>query len=206
MYHRHTASSSGSAPSPYQFQRARSMGSRPQSNLNRSYDDGASNQFQNNAVNTSYSSLPDTDENYYGKNGTINASFSSDYDNKYRKQNSNTGRMPLQSFLLWRVLPCLVLILLPWIPNQFTRHQIRLKKHILETVVQEQKNMVKKLDETSEKIKNLKIEVDQLHKDNELSYQELKQNGKTPENLAAGDKSVTSTSTITDMESEDGQE
>ena len=111
--------------------------------------------------------------------------------------------MPLQSFLLWRVLPCLVLIILPWIPNQFTKHQIRLKRHILDTVVQEQKNMVKKLDETTEKIKNLKIEVDQLHKDNELSYQELKQNGKTPENLAAGDESVTTTSSITDMESDE---
>lgn len=63
--------------------------------------------------------------------------------------------------------------------------------------------MVKKLDETTEKIKNLKIEVDQLHKDNELSYQELKQNGKTPENLAAGDESVTTTSSITDMESDE---
>ncbi len=63
--------------------------------------------------------------------------------------------------------------------------------------------MVKKLDETTEKIKNLKIEVDQLHKDNELSYQELQQNGKTPENLAAGDESITTTSKITDMESEE---
>ena len=111
--------------------------------------------------------------------------------------------MPLQSFLVWRLLPFLVLILLPWIPNQFMRSQMRSKKLALETVMQKQKDMVKQLDETTEKIKNLKKEIDNLHKDNELSYQELKQNGKNPGNLAAGDSSVTAASSITDMESEE---
>ncbi len=111
--------------------------------------------------------------------------------------------MPLQSLLVWRLLPFLVLILLPWIPNQFMQSQMRSKKLALETVMQEQKDMVKQLDETTEKIKNLKKEIDNLHKDNELSYQELKQNGKNPGNLASGDSSVTATSSITDMESEE---
>ena len=201
MYQRRSSSSSGSAPpqhhqQPYQFQRARSMGARPQSNLNRSYDGGNNSQFNSNARNTSYSSLPDVDENYYGKSA-------SDADNKYHKRSNNTGSMPLQSFLLWRVVPCLVLILLPWIPNQFVRNQVKSKKLALETIVQEQKDMVKKLDETTEKIKHLKREVEDLHRDNEFSYQELKNNGKTPENLAAGDESVTTASSITDMESEE---
>ena len=152
--------------------------------------------------NTSFSSLPDADENYYGQSGS-NSNFGSDHDDKYQKRSSNTGSMPLQSFLLWRVIPCLVLVLLPWIPNQFVRNQVRSKKLVLETIVQEQKDMVKKLDETTEKIKNLKKEVEDLHKDNELSYQELKHNGKTPQNLAAGDESVTIASSITDIESEE---
>ncbi len=63
--------------------------------------------------------------------------------------------------------------------------------------------MVKELDQTTEKIKNLKREIESLHKDNELSYQELKHNGKNPGNLAAGDSSVTAASRITDMESDE---
>jgi len=97
----------------------------------------------------------------------------------------------------------LVLILLPWIPNQFMRSQVKSKKVALETVVQQQKDMVKQLDETTEKIKNLKKEIEDLHKDNELNYQELKYNGKNPGNLAAGDSAVTASSRITDMESDD---
>jgi septal ring factor EnvC (AmiA/AmiB activator) len=175
------------------------MGSRPQSHLKRNHD--SSNSDTNS--NTSYSSLPETDENYYENSDAIaNANGSSDYDNKYKKRSSNNS-MPLQSFLVWRVLPCLMMILLPWIPNQFVRNQVRSTKLAIDNIIREQKDMVENLDETTGKIKQLKQEVENLHKDNELSFQELKQNGKTPENLAAGDETVEGTSKITDMKSEE---
>jgi hypothetical protein len=219
MYHRHTTSSNGGATpqhhhQPYAFQRARSMGSRPPSHLKRSHDGSNSdansnNQFNKNNRNTSYSSLPETDEDYYeNSNAIANANAnggSDDYDNKYRKRSSNNkiASMTLQSFLVWRVLPCLVLILLPWIPNQFVRNQVRSSKRAIETIIREQKDMVENLDQTTEKIKQLKQDVENLHKDNELSFQELKQNGKSPENLAAGDETVEGSSSITDMESDE---
>ena len=186
------------------------MGTRPQPQSNKSYDrrssyenaNGNRNQFNNDSRSTSFSSQPNTEENCNG-NSNSNANGSSEYDNKYQKRSNNTGSMPLHLFLVWRVLPCLVLILLPWIPNQFVRNQIRTKKLAIETIIQEQKDRVESLDETTQKIKEIKQEIESLHKDNELSFQELKQNGKTPENLAAGDEGIAGVSSITDMESEE---
>lgn len=182
------------------------MGTRPQSQLNRRSYDGSngntnSNQINNDMRNTSYSSLPDTNKKINPFNSDTNGS--SDYGDKYHKNRNSIGSMSVQAFLIWRVMPCLILILLPWIPNQFVRHQIRSKKHEIETLIQDQKDLVERLDTTHDKIKELKLEVEHLHKDNELSYQELKFNGKSPENLAAGDKEATGGSTITDMESEE---
>lgn len=212
MYQRHTTSSNGGAQpqqnqQQYQFQRARSLGTRPQSQLHRrsSYDGSNnntnSNQFNNNIGNSSYSSLPDTNKNSNPFHSDTDGS--SDYGDKYNKTRNRIGSMSVQAFLMWRILPCLVLILLPWIPNQFVRNQIRAKKAEIETIIQDQTDLVERLDKTHEKIKELKLEVENLHKDNELSYQELKFNGKTPENLAAGDKEATGGSSITDMESEE---
>jgi len=188
------------------------MGARPQSQFNKSYDrrssygnanaNGNRNQFNNDSRSTSFSSLPNTEENCNG-NSNSNANESSEYDNKYQKRSNNTGSMPLHLFLVWRVLPCLVLIMLPWIPNQFVRNQIRTKKLAIETIIQEQKDRVESLDETTQKIKEIKQEIESLHRDNELSFQELKQNGKTPGNLAAGDEGVAGVSSVTDMESEE---
>mmetsp|Transcript_2433 Transcript_2433/g.6525 ORF Transcript_2433/g.6525 Transcript_2433/m.6525 type:complete len:423 (+) Transcript_2433:211-1479(+) len=193
MYHRHSTSSTGSTGSgappqhhqqAYPFQRARSMGSRPTSQMNSSYDNNVSN-------NGSYSSFPDTDDNYYGKsNNSNNAHYRSgqaDSDCKYSKRNNNSY-VNMPAFIVWRVVPCLILMLLPWIPNQFVRSQVKSKRIEIETIIQEQKELVKNLDATTSKINDLKEEVEILNKDNELSFQELRRNGKTPGNLAAGEE------------------
>lgn len=206
MYHRHsTSSNDGGTPcqQPYPFQRARSMEARrPQSQHKRIYDSNTY-RLNSNAMNTSSSSMPDTAKNYH--NNTSNSAKGSDeYDNtKYNKRNNNIGSMSLQSVLVWRIFPFLVLILVPWMPNQFTRYEVRAKKLALELVLEEQKDLVERLDKTTEKIRQLKQEVESLHKDNELSYQELKRNGKIPGNLAAGDEEVTGENSITNVESEE---
>lgn len=194
MYHRqHSTSSNGSTgsgapPQHHQqsldpFQRSKSMGLQPPSHSSISYDNTVGN-------NTSYSSLPDVDGNQYGKSNNRNNSHSSDYDNKYNKRgNKNSGSgMNTVAFVVWRIAPFLVLILLPWIPNQFVRSKVKSKRLELETIIQEQKEMVENLDLTTDKIKDLKREVEFLYRDNELSFQELKRNGKTPANLAAGEE------------------
>jgi len=73
---------------------------------------------------------------------------------------------------------------------------------VIETIIQEQKGLVESLDETTQKIKELKQDVEISHKDNELSFQELKRNGKNPGNLAAGEI-VTGASRITNMDTEE---
>lgn len=154
-------------------------------------------------------------ENYYNGNNSAHGSNSPndddyDFDNKYSKQsNIYKGGMNVQAFIVWRILPCVVLTLLPWVPNLFfLRSEMRLKKLALETIIKEQKDIVESLDETTESIKELKRDVEFLNKDNELSFQELKRNGKSPENLAAGgvggDKAYGG-GTIADMESEEYQ-
>ena len=177
------------------------MTSKPQSQLNRSHHGftGSTNTNRFND-NESYSSKLGTEDNNYS-NGSF--SGSNDYDNKYQKRSNKYGSMPLQSFLVWRILPCLLLVLIPWVPNQFVRNQVKSKKLSIDTIIQEQKDLVKSLDETTENIKELKHEVENLYKDNDLSYQELRHHGKTPENIAAGDKLVTEGSSVTDMESEE---
>tara|TARA_B110001450_G_C17556197_1_gene454755 strand:+ start:184 stop:717 length:534 start_codon:yes stop_codon:yes gene_type:complete len=64
----------------------------------------------------------------------------------------------------------------------------------IEAIINEQKKLVTNLDETTAKVKELKLDIEMITKDNELSYQELrrnsnyntKNNGKnTKENLAA---------------------
>jgi hypothetical protein len=208
MYHRHSTSSTGGAPpqhhqQPYSFQRAQSVGARPQSQFRRSFENSSnhanSSHFNPNVSDTSYSSLP----NYGKRNSFSNAQESSEYDTKYRKRSNNAGSMSLESFLLWRVLPCLVLILLPWVPTHFARRQVRSKKLAIDFIIQDQKELVEKLDDRTAKIKELKLDLESLHRDNELSFQELKMNGKSPENLAAGDKGVTGETTVTNMESDE---
>ena len=208
MYHRHSTSSNGGGSSsqhnqqPYPFQRSRSVSAKPQSQLKKNHESN-SYQLASETIDTSFSSYPDTDNNYYGNKDNSNADWLGVYENKYNKRSNNIGSMSLQSFLFWRIFPVLLLIILPWIPNQFTRYEVRSKRLALEFVVQEQKDLVERLDRTTEKIKELKQEVENLHRDNELSYQELKLNGKTPKNLAADDKDIQGETSITDMESEE---
>jgi len=138
--------------------------------------------------NISFSSLPDVDNNYYNNNHDVGYD-----DDKYNKR--NTTYMSNTSFFIWRILPfVVVLVTTPWVPCYYVRKIVQSKRLQIEAIINEQKKLVTNLDETTAKVKELKLDIEMITKDNELSYQELrrnsnyntKNNGKnTKENLAA---------------------
>jgi hypothetical protein len=69
-------------------------------------------------------------------------------------------------------------LFLPWIPHQRTRWQIKARKGKIDQLILEQKELVQKLDDTTESIRSLKKEIEILTKDNELSFQEIHRSGK----------------------------
>jgi dsDNA-specific endonuclease/ATPase MutS2 len=69
-------------------------------------------------------------------------------------------------------------MMLPWIPCQRIRWQIAARKATISSLIQEQKDMVEKLDETTANIKELRKEIEILSKDNELSFQEIHRSGR----------------------------
>ena len=98
--------------------------------------------------------LEDSDDNKYGSKTLVN------------KQS-----------LYWRILPCFIMMLLPWIPSQRTSWQIQARKAAIDTIMLGQKDMVARLDETTSNMKELKKEIEILTKDNELSFREIHRNG-----------------------------
>jgi hypothetical protein len=84
----------------------------------------------------------------------------------------------MRDVLYWRILPCLILMVLPWIPLQMTRSTVLSKQKTIQSMMDEQKELVAQLDETTEKIRSLEKDVVILTKDNELNFQELDRSGK----------------------------
>jgi len=76
-------------------------------------------------------------------------------------------------------------VTIPWIPCCFVRKNVQSKKVEILTIIGEQKKLVTGLDETTAKIKEVKLDLEMITNDNELSYQEIRRNGNTPEILAA---------------------
>jgi hypothetical protein len=107
-----------------------------------------------------------------GHSFTVLGDHNDDYDDKYGKV------VVHRQVLFWRILPCLVIMLLPWIPCQQTRSQISSRKYAIALMLQEQKEMVDLLDETTAAIKELREDIEILSKDNELSFQQIHRNGK----------------------------
>ncbi|KAG7367580.1 cyclophilin type peptidyl-prolyl cis-trans isomerase [Nitzschia inconspicua] len=134
-------------------------------------------QFQRtNSVPTSGSSFFQESINNPSRNNNNDLSFlltTEYYDNdKYGKAVVN------KHVFCWRIVPCLVIMLLPWIPCQQTRWQIATRKANISSLIQEQKDLVDRLDETTANIKELRKEIEILSKDNELSFQEIHRNGR----------------------------
>ena len=169
MYRRHSASFIGSAetlsqqqPSPFQ-QRARSVGGggattpdqlqasfrsdqhRPTTMASAERRPSSQQISPNNISDTLSSSMSEVDENYYS-NGNR------DHDDKYHKRSNNSSKIHIQAFFFWRVLPCLAIMALPWIPCHSVRRRVQSKNVAIETVIREQKDLVADLDETTAKM------------------------------------------------------
>jgi len=152
MYHRR-ASASSVPPPPSPFQRTRSV---PTSGTSMFHESSTESPDQR---SLSFSIL-EQDEG----------------DGKYNRKTS--GRLLSKDVFYWRILPCLVLMVLPWIPCQRRYWQIKSRRATINTLLKEQKDMVQQLDDVTGSIQDLKKEIDVLTKDNELSYQEIYRNGK----------------------------
>jgi hypothetical protein len=84
-------------------------------------------------------------------------------------------------FNLWKVLPALILMILPWIPRQQTQWKIASQRAEIHALITEQHGFVKNLDTTTEQIRTLKHGVEVFTKENEASFQELHGGTTTPD-------------------------
>jgi hypothetical protein len=117
----------------------------------------------------------------------FNLDDGSNYD-KYGKERGHS--ISRQTLLYWRLLPCFIVLVLSWIPYQRTRWQVSSKRAIIETLIEEQKKSIQMLDETTERIRILRKDVEIITKDNELSFQEFHRSGGLPDSMTtpAGDE------------------
>jgi len=194
MYHRHSTSSTGSTEIPSRHKNKQQSYSfkRPSPTLIVDRRSSSSSQIdENNVSNISFSSFPDADENFYNKNDSTindynyNNNEYNDYDDKYYKRSGNNSYISNKAFFFRRILSFLILVTIPWIPCCFVRKHVQSKKVEILTTIGEQKKLVTGLDETTAKIKEVKLDLEMITNDNELSYQEIRRNGNTPEILAA---------------------
>jgi septal ring factor EnvC (AmiA/AmiB activator) len=99
------------------------------------------------------------------------------YNHPY-KNSKNNRFYSLREVLYYRVLPCLILMVLPWIPAQITRSTALSKQKEIQSMIDEQKDLVVQLDEVTQNIRALEKDVVSVTKDNELNFQELERSGK----------------------------
>lgn len=99
---------------------------------------------------------------------------------KYHHGNKKGGNrfISLRDTLYWRIIPCLILMILPWFPAQTTRWTMHSQKTAIQAMMEEQKDLVSQLDETTDRIRQLQKDINRLTTENELSYQELDRHGK----------------------------
>jgi nitrate/nitrite-specific signal transduction histidine kinase len=80
--------------------------------------------------------------------------------------------------MLLKFLPCLILMVLPWIPCQQSKWQIGARRLEVEDLMKDQKRFVKDLEGTTDSLRQLRLDNERLVKDNEESFQQLHINDK----------------------------
>jgi hypothetical protein len=105
--------------------------------------------------------------------------FNMDMDDRSDDKHGKGGQSNNKQAMLWRVLLCFVLTLLPWIPHQRKRWQVSSKRAVIDGMIEEQTRSIQMLDDTTERILILRKDVESLGKENELSFHELRRGGRT---------------------------
>mmetsp|Transcript_18770 Transcript_18770/g.45329 ORF Transcript_18770/g.45329 Transcript_18770/m.45329 type:complete len:420 (-) Transcript_18770:85-1344(-) len=157
------------------YQRTRSVGASSPS----MYSGG--DNYHNNPSTSSSSSWMGAGNSNNNNNSSNSLSYSvvGDDELKYNHPSSGKNRfLSMRDVLYYRVLPCLILMILPWIPAQMTRSTVNSKQREIQSMMDEQKDLVSQLDEVTENIRTLEENVVSLTRDNELSFQELERSGK----------------------------
>ena len=104
-------------------------------------------------------------------------------DDKYNKIGGKSTLYSKQ-LLYYRIVPCLVLMFLPWIVTQRTYWQVKSRRSTMEELLDRQKDLIQKLDDTTSNMKKLREDIDLLTKDNEMTYQEIQRQSKNMKVLA----------------------
>jgi DNA repair exonuclease SbcCD ATPase subunit len=75
-------------------------------------------------------------------------------------------------------------MVLPWIyPYQKAQWQIKARKSEIHTLVKNQKGLIQQLESSTEHIRQLRTEVENLTKENESTFRELRDHGGTTPDL-----------------------
>jgi cyclophilin family peptidyl-prolyl cis-trans isomerase len=82
---------------------------------------------------------------------------------------------------LWKLLPCFILVLLPWITIKRSEWQLLSVKDELGTMRNEQKTLFRKLDKTTGILRDLGRDSERLGHDNDKLFRVLQKNGVTPD-------------------------
>ena len=80
---------------------------------------------------------------------------------------------------LWKLLPCLILVVLPWINNKRSEWQLLSAKDELGTMMKEQKTLFRELDKTTGTLRDLGRDSERLDLENDKMFRLLQKNGAT---------------------------
>ena len=78
---------------------------------------------------------------------------------------------------LWKLFPCFLLTIVPWVYCKVSQHTLYASKLEINVILEEQKKLVKLIDETSSRIREVQKETDVLERTNENNFQELRRAG-----------------------------
>ena len=99
------------------------------------------------------------------------------YSNSFTRTSSSSG------FPAWKIVPCMMLLILPWIPCKYKSWQLNSQKSEYLFFKKEQTKMIQEIRNETDQIRVLRHESEKMTKHNEEHFQELRANGGSKLNL-----------------------
>ena len=122
--------------------------------------------------------------NYQQRNASVATSNPTFHETEWMIHKATANRhaayertQAIQKIALWKILPGLVLIIVPWILGRQSEARVRDKKLEIDQLLEINKSLVQELELTTSDIRSLQQEAESLERANENTFQELKKNG-----------------------------
>ena len=77
----------------------------------------------------------------------------------------------------WKIIPCLVLIVLPWVPCKRAEWSLNRQKDRFFDLKNKYASIVRQIETTTDDIRALRLESENMARENEKSFQEMRNNG-----------------------------